>query len=283
MKKTSDELLQKAVDLYKEGFGSYTIAKMIGVSKPVILQHLKLSNIERRDNANGESSRIYKLNVDGFNKIDSEISAYLLGFMYADGYNNQKDGCIQIGISSKDVEVLEIFKEYLKSTHPIKINKRSLINENWQDSATLCIWNKNISKNLAELGCYQGKSLTLQFPTEQQVPKDYLHHFVRGYFDGDGYVEKKGKRADFWGTEDFLNALKVILETDAGLINIPKFGIRFPERNNTTRCMWLQGIHKSIPLYNYMYRDSNYCLTRKKERFLISVNNQIISHEKTKA
>lgn len=42
--------------------------------------------------------------------------------------------------------------------------------------------------DLKQLGCIERKSLILKFPTEEQVPFDLLHHFIRGYFDGDGSI-----------------------------------------------------------------------------------------------
>lgn len=225
----------------------------------------------RRTNENGELQRKYTLDLSAFENVDTEIKAYVLGFMYADGYNNQKDGSIQIQIAEEDCEVLEIIKKSLGSNHPFWINKRSEKNENHKNTAALHIFSKKLSDDFCKLGCFQGKSLTLKFPTLEQVSEEFQHHFIRGYFDGDGYVEKKGRRADFWGTEDFLNSVKLILETKAGIINIPPLRTRFPERNNSTRCMWLQGVHRSIPLYNYMYKDANYFLARKKNKFDIAI------------
>lgn len=273
MVKTSSDKIEQIIKLYtEEKLSSIKISKQLGISKTTVLEHLRNNNILRRTSENGELQRQYTLNLDAFQQIDSEISAYVLGFMYADGYNNEKDGCIQIGIVQEDSEVLDIIRKSLDSNHPYKITKRSLLNKNHKDTAMLTVYSRRISEAFAKLGCFQGKSLTLIFPTLEQVPEEFQHHFIRGYFDGDGYVEKKGRRADFWGTEDFLNSVKLILETKAGIVNIPPLRTRFPERNNSTRCMWLQGIHRSIPLFNYMYKDANYFLTRKKNKFDIAID-----------
>ena len=45
--------------------------------------------------------------------------------------------------------------------------------------------------DLNKLGVVERKSLILTFPTEQQVPKHLMPHFIRGYFDGDGSVYKQ--------------------------------------------------------------------------------------------
>ena len=89
----------------KMAIGAHFAGKAINISKTTVLEHLRSNNIERRTNENGELQRKYTLNLDAFQTIDSEISAYVLGFMYADGYNNEKDGCIQIGIVEEDKEI----------------------------------------------------------------------------------------------------------------------------------------------------------------------------------
>lgn len=268
MLKTSSEKINSILELYSSGMSSREVAKQLSISKTTVLEHLRNNNIKSRTNFDGELQRKYTLNLDAFQKINSEISAYVLGFMYADGYNNEKDGCIQIGIALEDSEILEIIKKSLDSNHPYKITKRSLLNKNHKDTAMLTVCSKRISEAFVKLGCFQGKSLTLEFPSEEQVPKEYVHHFIRGYFDGDGYIAKDGKRAEIWSTESFLNSLIVILQTEVGLTNIPKLRTRFPERNNSTRGLKLQGLKHTIPFYKYIYKDSNYFLNRKKEKFI---------------
>ncbi len=41
-------------------------------------------------------------------------------------------------------------------------------------------------EDLCKHGCVPNKSLILEFP--KTVPSDLIHHFIRGYFDGDGSV-----------------------------------------------------------------------------------------------
>jgi len=42
--------------------------------------------------------------------------------------------------------------------------------------------------DLERLGCISNKSLILKFPTIDQVSEEFIPHFLRGYFDGDGTV-----------------------------------------------------------------------------------------------
>ena len=50
------------------------------------------------------------------------------------------------------------------------------------------IVSKQLKKDLIQAGCTCTKSLTLTFPSENIIPKHLQHHFIRGYFDGDGSV-----------------------------------------------------------------------------------------------
>ena len=78
-------------------------------------------------------------------------------------------------------------------------------------------------KDLKKLGCIERKSLTLTFPTEEQVPKKYIYDFIRGYFDGDGTLsfDRRRKtpqaRFGFAGTKEFLLSIQNELEINLAL------------------------------------------------------------------
>ena len=40
-----------------------------------------------------------------------------------------------------------------------------------------------MAQSLIKLGCVPRKSLIITLPS---IPKNLMHHFIRGYFDGDG-------------------------------------------------------------------------------------------------
>ena len=118
------------------------------------------------------------MNEGYFDKIDSWQKAYLLGFLLADGYNNEKRGVIQVIVSDKDVEVLEFFKKELECDKPIG----RVVNKN-VSASRIDFCSSIMSQSLKEKGCFQNKTFLLSFP---KVKDKYLSDFVRGYFDGDG-------------------------------------------------------------------------------------------------
>lgn len=75
-----------------------------------------------------------------------------------------------------------------------------------QQAYRISIYSKELSDDLTKLGCFQNKSLELKFPTNKQVPDKLIHHFMRGYFDGDGSIcfGQGQLRFSIIGTEDFL-------------------------------------------------------------------------------
>ena len=79
------------VSLYMdEKWATTKIAKKYGVWSNAINGLLRRRGIKIRER--GEAHRIYPINENFFNNIDSEEKAYTLGLFYADGSVNEKKG-----------------------------------------------------------------------------------------------------------------------------------------------------------------------------------------------
>lgn len=205
----------------------------------------------------------YYINQDFFEKIDNEWKAYWLGFLYADGYNNEKNGSIEVTLKESDYEHLLKFKESIQSDTPIK-EKFVKKFKNYR----IIISNKKMSNDLKNNGCFQNKSLSLTFPNLEIVPKYLIRHFIRGYLDGDGGVylneEKHLIKVYFEGTFSFLCSLKNILDLECGLIS--DVSVIKDKYANSYSLMY------SLPIdvhsiYKYLYKYCNIYLDRKLEKF----------------
>lgn len=70
---------------------------------------------------------------------------------------------------------------------------------------SLC--DRTIKNQLIALGCIPQKTFEIEFPSDEIVPRELKHHFIRGYFDGDGCVTSSADSilsVEILGTQSFL-------------------------------------------------------------------------------
>jgi hypothetical protein len=220
-----DELVQK----YRSGTSLRELSREYPQGRNTLAALIKGAGVSIRDNM--ENSRKYHHDENYFEKIDTQEKAYWLGFIYADGFieskrvglGNQKFG---ITLSSCDIDHVDKFKQCIKATNPIKTYSGSGYNVSGQYSRILLTSQKTV-EDLKRAGVVEQKTLKLDFPSEDIVPKNLQRHFVRGYFDGDGslsYWTRKGKSKDtrsyllgFTGTYDFLRGINSFFEKDLAI------------------------------------------------------------------
>lgn len=245
-----------SIDKLKEIYPQY--------GKNNIYRMLKNIGIVRNDS---EKSRKYTYNKEYFKIIDNEEKAYWLGFIYADGYiingikGKNKDS-LGITLSIEDKEHIEKFKKSIDSNHPINIYKTKY----GTNSARIVIQDEELVADLIKLGVLRNKSLKLKFPTSDIVNESLIYHFIRGYFDGDGSLKKKGKNIkgyDFsvLGTIEFLTELKVYLNVNNK--------IRKCNKNNEVNNYHLTfgGNQKVKHVTKKLYENATIYLNRKYERY----------------
>lgn len=255
---------KEAIELYENNVPVYKIAEIYGCSIAPLYKLLKLKGVTKPP---GENTRKYAVNHDYFENIDSEDKAYFLGFMYADGYNRQVHGqkSMTLNLAIKDISVIESLREKVCPDKKLYINYRSLKNPNWQDSVCLSVQSVKLSDDLAKWGCVQAKTHILTFP--ENLDPNFYRHFIRGYFDGDGYCNPK--RFDLIGTIPFLERVQEILMKELNL-NKTKLGRRHKDREDTIRTLIYGGTHVTKRIYEYLYKDAEYFLERKKLNFNIT-------------
>jgi len=201
-------------------------------------------------------------NQDYFKVIDTEDKAYFLGLLYADGNVYMKRNRVQITLANEDSYMLDKFSEVTESTAKL-YNDRGKYSKVILESKILC-------EDIIKLGCFPNKSLTLQFPTEEQVPNHLLHHFIRGYFDGDGHVSLHKKLVNPYyyinltSSEEFIVKLKDVLE-EQGIITGTSYK-RYKDKEASAHTVFVMS--KSAKAYgSYIYKDATIYLNRKHKIF----------------
>ncbi len=211
----------------------------------------------------------YKLtdykNLDFFNKIDTEEKAYWLGFIYADGNVSKDKGLFQIHLQKKDEEHLrKIGNIFNKSIYTGSYHKS---NGKEYSYAILTVFNKEVKNGLLGCGIYPNKTKIDNIDVFKKINDKFIHHFIRGVFDGDGCITKtilKSGKINYClsiaGSPRFLIILKNILMGKIGISNTKTAEV---EGCNIIR--W-SGIEQINLIYKWLYRDASVYLERKKLR-----------------
>lgn len=200
--------------------------------------------------------RKYTLDEHYFDIIDTQEKAYILGFLYADGYNNERLGQIRITIHSKDISILEFIKDQMNTSMPIKTDCGYIY---------LTLNSRYLSTILSKLGCHQAKTFTICFP--YWLDKSLYRHFIRGYFDGDGCISNSirdnSSSVSFIGNKRFMEQINEILKEE---LNIVIFKPYFAKNPNI--CTIKFGHNKTVSkIKDYLYKDSSFFLKRKYNKF----------------
>ena len=198
-----------------------------------------------------------------FEKIDTEEKAYWLGFLYADGFVSSNEDKIELGLAEKDLHHIEKFKQALNLSNKISYRESS-------KSYRISFRSQSCKADLIKQGCVPKKSLILKFPTEEQVPFYLLRHFIRGYFDGDGWFSNTPDcfQVGLIGTLDFINGFLNVI----GNINKNNKILDVHRIDGAKRYVF-GSLDDVTNFLNWIYKDSSVYLDRKYEHYLDFINN----------
>lgn len=152
------------------------MAKAIGITCGAVKYRLKKLEIKRPNK--------YNYNEAFFSTWSCDM-AYILGFIFSDGYISHRHGYLTaIELAIKDIEILTAMASKLGIV-PISIIERHTGNTKGKKYCKTSFYSKQIYNDLIQLGVTENKSLTAEFP---YIPKEYMSSFLLGYFDGDGCI-----------------------------------------------------------------------------------------------
>lgn len=205
-----------------------------------------------------ESHLVFDKNI--FEKIDCEEKAYWLGFLYADGciHQGQYDYRIELGLAKQDYNHLVKYKNFIGKDNKISFREKTA-------SYRYSFRDKKVHSDLINLGCVPNKSLILKFPSEDQVPHEWLSSFMRGYFDGDGSLWESNNRlgVSILSSYDFLNQMREHVKEFANM----KIGPIHKELPNGGQRIGISG-KKAMSFLDWIYKDAAIYLDRKYFKYL---------------
>lgn len=218
------------------------------------------------DCANEYKKKYLNQDVNIFENGFDSVNTYILGFIYADGclhldkkYNGEK---MSIGCCDKE------FMESLRKL--ITPNKKLYENDDGNDKHrtyySVITSNIHIIKFIKDAGITYRKSLTKKFP--ECIPKEYLNHFIRGYFDGNGSITIEPKYGYHYvkfttGSKKFVEGIYKVLKQ-----NKIHTGKIYKDNRHTAYYLQISSQIDIFKFYNYIYKNAEIYLDRKYEKHL---------------
>nr|DAU23639.1 MAG TPA: Intein splicing domain [Caudoviricetes sp.] len=236
---------------------------------------------------NGTSNR--EIRHDFFKEIQTEIQAYLLGFIAADGSIDEERHTLSIHLSKVDTELCNLFRTYISPEAYVKEESGCTFKSRGKiytsnDSIKLSIASKILIQDLKNLGITQAKTWKeLHIPN---IPNELIIHFIRGYFDGDGCFtyfvrqpnpknrEKNPRVSARW---EICSKRDEILKDIKSFLNM-KYGLTLNLNYITRDDMYKVQTGKKETLkeiYKALYTNSIFYLKRKFDKFYYYVNTEV--------
>lgn len=249
------ETMMSLQEDYKNGMRGVRLYEKYKYSPGKIYKSLREMGVKVRD----ASRRLYDIDESMFERIDCEWKAYLLGLLYA-------DGCIQrlnitLRLHEKDKSIMEALSAQVKcNLHytPPKTYTYATYSRSMSGQYYFNINSKKVVADIIKLGCGYRKSLTLTFPSYDIIPKELFHHFIRGYFDGDGCIQPQ--TFHIISSDAFCIGFQQWLMTEFGISSYLK------KHQKVSRVM----VHRKEDrnkIRDYLYSDATIYLTRKRDKF----------------
>ena len=269
-KKSLQEILTKEMLEYEynECGSIQKIADKFNISFDSISKYMKIYNIPYKKHYTG----IYHCNHDFFS-IDCESSFYWAGFIAADGslQNKKYSKVLKITLSKKDENHLKKFKEHINCNNPIKtymVKPSKLVTKICYCSEIQIVSHK-IFYDLSKFNIVPNKTKIYDLPN-WLIDHPLVHHFMRGYFDGDGCLTSCGlsknrtiTQANFSiiGNYNFINKYQQILIQN-NITNTTKI-IKYDNIYKLNYC----GNNNIRKIFKFLFNNSNIWLDRKYNLF----------------
>ena len=253
---TFDKYKREMCDMYDKGYTVKEIADFYKVNDESLRKKLNSWGVSMRHSA-------YTANEHYFDVIDDQNKAYIIGFFWADGYNNVSRNTVLMTLQEGDGYILEEINKLLENTHPLDYLNVKKMFPNSQNTYRMAVTGEHMSKTLERYGMVQAKSLVLDFPA--CVPEDLYPALVRGYLDGDGYIGKNTHEVMLVGTEMFLSKVQ---QWCSDVLNIESHLIKIKGKSEVLRRLKIWKKEHVKKFLDCIYKDANLYLKRKYDIYV---------------
>jgi len=207
---------------------------------------------------------VYDIDTKALNKIDDEESAYALGLLATDGHALKDRN--QLEFDSTDQEQVENLKQCLQCTQEAYIKQprtttiRGEVVKGKKELYVLRFGPKEIYDGF--LRFFAGRKYNRNEIPESIKQNSYVNHFIRGFMGGDGCVSDN--ILTFTGHKGLLEDVQDILIKNC---DIGRTKLQPKQNNDITYNLQVTGKKQLARVYQWLYNDATYYLTRKKDSF----------------
>ena len=233
---------QQIIEIFNVGVHCRDIPKCLGISERSVSRVLIEAgfNTKRRNR--------YTLNETYFDKIDSQVKAYLLGLLAADGCVTKTN---YVSFESIDGNLTELLKTELQYTGETRL----ILPKDYAPHYRINFSSKQLAHALSRQGIQlgRGESGLFYFPETE-----FLSSYMLGYFDGDGCAHVNKGRSG--GSLSIVGSLEFTSEVTRLL------GMGSIQRHHS-KSVYYWRIFSRIDIeafYNFVYKVPSLGLQRKK-------------------
>lgn len=233
---------------------SEKVAEKYNCHKETILRRARKLGLKWPENQTG-------INHEFFDTWSRRM-AYVTGFITGDGCVHNKRPYLMVELKTTDRCVVEYIRDCIKPSANIYDYSRSgylngqKFKTHWH-SSKLVLFSYPIKESLKKYSIFPNK--TGKHKLDFDIPKEYLWDYIRGFFDADGsiYYRHNTINSSFCcKSKEFIYSLHDLIG-NLGVISCHK-GLY-----SITACL-----KESLILGEKMYQDEEFCLQRKKDRFM---------------
>lgn len=264
IKTVTDEQISNICSAYENGATSTALAKKYKVNDETIRRWLKISGVKMRASRDSLAAPI---NNEYFDIIDSEDKAYWLGYLVADACIGKSAGTrrsLRFYLAKKDEWAIEQFAKDISY-------KGKLRDVRSKNQKGICFNNPHLCSSLINKGYLSWKE-SGSARLLDSLDSTLIHHFIRGFFDGDGsvsyQVRKRRKKPAYnfcivadKNHYEALDKIRLIISEEVGL---PPKDIKI--RNTCIFIGW-NGNNQVERFAEWLYKDATRYLPRKKAIF----------------
>lgn len=194
--------VERMFSMYERGKTQKAIAEAFETTQDRVSQLFKRFGFK----CSSTNSRYYNNGLDKayFDRIDSFDKAYFLGLIVSSGYVKGGDyGIVSLSLDSHEQYVLELLRTSIGSDNQIvdrMTRNRSV--------STFTVRSMELVKSLRRYGFDVDNGERDCFPI---LSNDMMPHFIRGIFDGSGWISTVNHEIGFCGKRNVIDGLRQFL------------------------------------------------------------------------